>query len=163
MIAGMLRPPAAHAILFGGLGALGAALACGCTQIDTTYGQTPPSAAALAGVTEGLTTEAEVIARLGPPEEYLQPLALPLGRADEGARRRVDDERDLFGRRVLTWACEVRTDREFAVLPRLPLLGDLLTVFRVTHTTHTSERLVILVDERGLVEAVGREAPVVPP
>jgi hypothetical protein len=147
----MSRRATALAILLG--------LPAGCTQIEVVYGQPPAAAAELTGVTAGLTTEQQLVARLGPPDEYLSPPALGLGRAFDEARRRVDQERDLFGRRVLTWACETRHVSEFSVPPRVPLIWDYLTVFRITDQTSVSERLVVLLDEQGVVEAVGRERP----
>jgi hypothetical protein len=38
-------------------------------------------------------------------------------------------------------------------------VGEFLSVFRVTRTTHVSDRLVVLLDERGVVEALAREGP----
>lgn len=149
MIALMSRTATELALVLG--------LLMGCTQIEVVYGQPAPAASELSGVTEGVTTEQQLVARLGPPDEYLSPPAFGMGRRFDEAHRRVDEERDLFGRRVLTWACETRTVSEFSVPPRVPLLWDYLTVFRITDRTYDSERLVVLLDAQGVVEAVGRE------
>lgn len=126
--------------------ALAAAALAGCVQVDATFGRMP-GPEALAAVRPGLTTRAELLDLLGPPEEYAGPGA-DLGlRAHDPQEARVLDERDLFGREVLTWVLELRRDRAFIV----PLLYSHWT------TSHRTGRVTALLDGRGVVAALGVE------
>jgi hypothetical protein len=148
------RPARAGLALLAGLGA--AAAGAGCTVVTVRYGHAVPDARALAAVVPGTSTRADVVAALGAPEEYASPNALAFARAWDPPRQRVDAERDLIGRRVLTWLHETRTRREFAVLPSVPLLGGLATLFSYATVVHEDERVVVLLDEDDVVTAVGR-------
>ncbi|MHC5210507.1 MAG: hypothetical protein ACYTG2_07310 [Planctomycetota bacterium] len=128
----------------------------GCTIVTVRYGHPVPGAQALLGVVPGSSTEAEAIAALGVPEEYASPNTLAFGRAWDPARQRVEEERDLTDRRILTWVYETRTRSEFAVLPSVPLLADFLTFFSTSTLVHRAERVVVLLDGSGVVTAVGR-------
>jgi hypothetical protein len=124
-----------------------AALAGGCVSVDARFGHAPP-AAALATVRPGSTTRAELLDLLGPPEEYVGP-GLHLGlRAHDPQAQRVLEERDLFGREVLTWLLERRADRALVV----PIL------FTHWTTTHRTQRVTALLDAQGVVQALGVQA-----
>lgn len=136
-----MRTGAQSTLLLAAAAALG-----GCIVADTSFGAAP-SAAALAEVRPGVTTRAELLALLGPPEEYVSPGAGTGLRAHDPQGQRVLEERDLFGRRTLTWVHERRSDRAFVI----PIL------FTRWVTTHHAGRVTALLDERGVVEALGVE------
>jgi hypothetical protein len=125
---------------------LAAAALAGCVAVDSSFGHAP-GAAALGAVRPGVTTRAELIALLGPPEEYAGPGADRGLRAHDPQELRVLEERDLFGRQVLSWVRERRSDRAFIV----PIL------FTHWTTTHRTERVTALLDDRGVVTALGVE------
>lgn len=133
--------------------ALGAAVAAlaGCVAVDATFGHAP-GAAALSAVRPGVTTRAELLALLGPSEEYAGPGADRGLRAHDPQELRVLEERDLFGRERLTWVRERRSDRAFVV----PILFTWWT------TTHRAERVTALLDARGVVVALGVDAAEAP-
>jgi hypothetical protein len=128
----------------------------GCTVVSVRYGHALPEARTLDGIVPGTSTAADAVAALGVPEDFASPNPLSFGSAWDPARQRVDQERDLLDRRVLSWVYETRTRREFAFLPSLPLLGGLLTFYSDSTLVHVDDRIVILLDEQGVVTAVGR-------
>ena len=101
------------------------------------------------GVEPGVTTTAELMDLLGPPEEYSAPRPWSANAANPQATR-VDSERDLFGRRVYTWVHETRRDKAWLILP-------ILTVFSHWRTDHEIEQITAIFDDDGIVTGIGVE------
>ncbi len=125
-----------------------ALLAPGCVSFAMTFGRAVPDDALLARIEPGRSTRADVLALLGPPEDYLMPLPTGRFRSDDPAERRIREERDLFGRRASTWTREVREDRLLLIVPYVML-------FHWLGTTHRVDRVLVTFDEQGRVEHVG--------
>ncbi len=118
-------------------------VSAGCVTMQTDYGRPVPDPG---GISPGVTSRAEVLARLGPPEEFEQPTPFR-GRSFDPQATRVFDERDLFDRRSYTWVAERRRDRYLILIPFLTLYGRF-------HTDHRSDRLMITFDENDRVRDV---------
>jgi len=121
----------------------------GCVVFTARFGAPLPGAAAVAALQPGVTTRAEAVALLGPPEEYRTPRDFEAFRSQDVRRLMVRVERDALHRRRLTWIEERRVTRGFWLLPGFPLLHLWDTGFEV-------DTLVVLFDERERVEAVAR-------
>ncbi len=127
----------------------GASAAC---QLSVTrFGAPLPDASRLAGIEPGRTTTAEVLALLGPPEEFRAPGFADGAREWDVPTERVHVEHDLVARRHWTWIDERRIDREFSFLPRVARL------FSWDSQEHRAGRVVVMFDEAGIVTAVGVE------
>ena len=120
------------------------ALAAACVVVDGEVGR--PRAASAASVAAGMS-RAEVLARLGPPDEYATPVPLFGVRAWDPGTLRVLEEHELFDRRTWTWTAEVEHDRAFII----PL------VFLWWRTTHRADRLRVEFDAGGRVVSVAGE------
>jgi hypothetical protein len=126
----------------------GALLLPGCYALTrATLGEPIPSEQELAAVEPGRTTRAEVLALLGPPDEYSQPVLLAGLSAADSRTVRVLDEHDLFGRDAFTWVRERRDDRAWLAWP----------VFAHLRRETRIDRLKVLFDGDGVVSAVGCE------
>ena len=84
--------------------------------------------------------------RFGPPTEDRRPTVSDRGRGEIPGLRQVYDEYDLLDRRIAIWEHEVRRDYVFTV----PF------VYRYWREIHETDRLFVLFDEDGVVEAVGQ-------
>lgn len=139
----------------GGRGRLAASLlamvlaSVGCTNVRIDFESVPPDEA-WAAIEPGVTTRAEVIRRLGPPEEMRRLSPFERARGSTPQERRVLEAGEVFGREVYTWASETRTIESFGLLPVGPAL------FRVTWNRSRERRLHVAFDEGGVVRAVAR-------
>jgi hypothetical protein len=106
----------------------------------------------LAAIEPGRTTAWEAVALLGPPEEWRSPTMTDLSRAQDELSRRVYEEKEIFGRRRLTWVFEQRHADLFLLLP-------VITFYGWIEREHLVNRVVLLLDDEGIVEhvAVRRE------
>ncbi len=115
--------------------------------VRANLGDAIPPEHAVAAVQPGRTTRAEVLALLGPPDEYGQPtLFSELSTADSRAIR-VFEEHDVFGRAAFTWVREQRDDRFWFFWP----------VYLNIDTETRIDRLKVLFDADDIVSAVGCE------
>lgn len=127
--------------------ALALAGTAGCTTIELDFGQLPPTRA-LASVEPGVTTRAEVLRRLGPPEEYRRPGLLDQIRITSPQRRRVLEEHQIFARDAYTYASGHHTIRSFGILPA----G--ITLFSISQVRSAEHRWRIEFDEADVVSSV---------
>lgn len=119
----------------------------GCASVDMEFPYLPPSDA-LASVRPGLTTRAEVLRLLGPPEEMRRPAAFERARRETPQSRRVLEARDVFGRESYTYASAHRDIDVFGLLPVGP------SIFRVAWLRTTEDRWRIEFDENDVVRSV---------
>lgn len=144
--------------------ALAASLALllpGCYGVfHVNIGHSVPTDAQLEQIVLGETTAHEAMAMLGPPEEFRSPGEIDRLRARprQGIRRRVEEERDLFGRRQLSWVHEKRDADVFRLLPIIPGLPNII-LYWWAHEDVRDDRVILLLDENGRVEhiAITRE------
>ena len=92
-------------------------------------------------------SRAEVLARLGPPDEAATPVPLFGVRAWDPGALRVLEEHELFERRTWTWTAEAERDRAFVI----PL------IFVWWRTTHRADRVRVEFDADWRVVSVARE------
>jgi len=135
-----------------GVATLGAAVALallpGCYALDRVWlGNPIPDEQAVAALQPGRTTRAEVIERLGPPDEYSQPALFAELSAEDCRAIRVFEEHDVFHRAAFTWVRERRDDRVWFLWP---LYLNIDTETRI-------DRLKVLFDADDVVSAVGCE------
>ena len=124
-------------------------LVAGCIDLRFDFQRVPPEAS-FAAIQPGLTTRAEVLKALGPPEEVRQPaLGEDLRRSDP-RRLRLLAAGEVFGDGAWTWATERRSERIVGLLP----VG--LVLFRVRHSRSLERRWRIEFDAEGLVRSVAR-------
>ena len=114
----------------------------GCVVSGIAFGDALPDAA---GLQVGVSTRADVLATLGPPDEFARPTPWP-GRVFDPQVLRVQSEQQLFGRDHWSWVREVRKDRLF--------LG--WVIFNYHAREQDAERLVVSFDADGRVAALGR-------
>ncbi len=118
----------------------------GCIDLRLDY-QKPPSAASFESIRPQVTTRAEVLRLLGPPDEVRQPgLGEELRRID--ARQLRIEAGEVFTDAAWTWASERRTERIVGLLP----VGVVL--FRVRNSRSVERRWRIEFDDDGLVRSV---------
>lgn len=124
----------------------------GCVTAHMTFGRPLAEPAVVARIEPGVTTRAELLDWLGPPDELLSPMPTERARIDDPVVRRVLVERDLFRRRLLTWEYERREDAMLILFPYV----NLFTHWR---TWHDRDRLLVELDGAGVVShvAVSRE------
>jgi outer membrane protein assembly factor BamE (lipoprotein component of BamABCDE complex) len=118
-----------------------------CVLSSISFGDKLRTATSAEAIVPGLTSRAEVLQLLGPPEEFSQPTPLLGLRAWDPQEQRVLKERDVFHRRTWTWIREQREDQ----LLWIPL------PFVWANTEHDADRIMVTFDKRGLVTAVGFE------
>lgn len=107
-----------------------------------------PARAALDSIQPGVTTRAEVLHRLGPPEEMRRPADFDRARLTTPQHRRVLEEGVLFGDDAYTYASGRRRIDAFGILP----IG--LKLFRVTRTDSMEERWRIEFGADGVVSSI---------
>lgn len=124
----------------------------GCTVVNTRFGGPVPLDLELAQLTPGVTTRAEAVVLLGPPEEYRTPREVDRSRAEQVHRVQVVEERELLHRHRLTWIQERISSRSLVLLP-------ILRLFRSSWRIHAADRIVVIFDDEDRVEhvAVTRE------
>ena len=128
------------------LGFLTVLVVAACTQVDIDF-QPLPADDEFRSLRVGVTTRAEVLARLGPPEEFRRPSYAEAIRASTPQQRAILEGGRVFGRNVFTYASEHRRIRVFEIPPILPFL-------HWEHGSATEERWRIAFDENGVVESV---------
>lgn len=116
----------------------------GCVVTTVAFGEELPPRDVVASIRPGMTTTREVLARLGPPDEYARPGPFARLRAFEPNTTRVLEERELFGRRRWTWDREVREQARFEAFP----------FFRYVDTDVGLERVTVAFDASGVVTHV---------
>lgn len=122
------------------------ATALGCIDAQVDF-QRLPTDEQLAAIQPGRTTRAEVLQRLGPPEEVRQRGAGEGMRRLDGRQSRAEAG-NVFGNSTWTWASERRTERIVGVLPVA------LVLFRVRNSTALQEQWRIEFDEDGIVRSM---------
>jgi hypothetical protein len=132
------------------LGLLAASLlVAGCIELRFDFQRVPPEAA-FAAIQPGLTSRAEVLAALGPPEEVRQPALGEEMRRSDPRRLRLLAAGEVFDDGAWTWAAERRSERIVGLLP----VG--LVLFRVWDSRSLERRWRIEFDAEGLVRSVAR-------
>lgn len=121
----------------------------GCVVFQARFGARVPTDEAVAALQPGVTTRAQAVALLGPPEEYRTPRDFEALRSEDPRRLMVSVERDALARRRLTWIDERRVTEGLWLLPGMPLLHWWDTRFDV-------DTLVVFFDGQDRVEAVTR-------
>jgi len=122
------------------------AAACpGCTLVSVDYAAIP-SPEAVFGLKPGRTTRFEVMARLGPPDEYRRPAPGERGRPLDPRSLHSREEHRVFGRSRFTYA------RERVEQRRLDLL-----LFKSSVTNVTTDRVVLFFDDQGVLQDVSFE------
>lgn len=119
----------------------------GCTSLRIDYHDLGDTSA-LAAIEPGVTTRAEVLRRLGPPDEMRRPAPVDRARETSPIRRRIIEAGDVFGRDAYTYASGRHTTRAFGILPMGPAL------FRITWVRSSEERWRIEFDEADVVRSV---------
>ncbi|MCB9899357.1 MAG: hypothetical protein H6825_15230 [Planctomycetes bacterium] len=124
----------------------------GCIQVVQSYSRPVADDATLARLRPGESRRGEVLALLGPPDEYVMPRPTERTRSADPAALRITEEHDVISRRAFTFSHERRRDDVFAIVP-------FFTLFSWWKTTHLVDRVLVTFDERGFVEhvAVRRE------
>ena len=123
-----------------------ALLLVACIDLRVDY-ERPLSAASFDSIRPQVTTRAEVLRLLGPPDEVRQPgLGEALRRID--ARQLRIEAGEVFTDAAWTWASERRTERIVGLLP----VGVVL--FRVRNSRSVERRWRIEFDDDGLVRSV---------
>ncbi|RKY20743.1 MAG: hypothetical protein DRQ55_06620 [Planctomycetota bacterium] len=126
-------------------------LGSGCIIVRSDLGNAVTDEASVARLQPGQSVW-EAVAIMGPPEEWRSPNLSDTLRARNELIQRVAHERDLFDRTRLTWIRERREDDLFLFIPFVVFFGWI-------EEDHTTDRVVVLLDEQGRVEqvAVNRE------
>jgi hypothetical protein len=124
-------------------------LVAGCIELRFDFQRLPPEAA-FAAIQPGLTTRAEVLEALGPPEEVRQPALGEEMRRRDPRRLRLLAAGEVFDEGAWTWAAERRSERIVGLLP----VG--LVLFRVRDSRSMDRRWRIEFDAGGLVRSVAR-------
>ena len=128
-----------------------ALLAClaatGCAVLDVRF-QRLPAAESFRQVTAGETDRAQVLALLGPPEEFRRPGVGEGLRLSTPWQPKLIEAGEVFRRDVFTYASERRRVTRAGILP----FG--VAIFRVTHVRSVEERWRIEFDARGVVRSV---------
>lgn len=119
----------------------------GCTSVVMDYPGLPP-AEALRSIEPGVTTRAQVLGRLGPPEEMRQPAGFDRSRATLPQARRVLEAGEIFDDRAYTYARARSTLSSFGIFPVGPAL------FRWTRRRLLEERWRIEFDAQDVVSSV---------
>ncbi len=118
-----------------------------CAVLEMRFQRTPPPEA-FAQVTPGQTDRSQVLALLGPPEEFRRPGVGESARFSTPWQAKIVEGGDVFRRDVYTYATELRRDRRAGILPFF------IAIFRVTRVTSLEERWRIEFDEKGVVRSV---------
>ncbi len=118
----------------------------GCLVLGgSTAGPPVPDEQALASIVPGRTTRAELVQRLGPPDEYRDASFAAAVMHDDSQAQRVLEEHAVFDRRAATWTREHRSDRIWLLWP----------LYSNRQTDIRTDRLVVLFDTAGVVSAIG--------
>jgi len=118
-----------------------------CAVLDVRF-QRLPAAESFRKVTPGETDRSQVLALLGPPEEFRRPGVAEGMRMSTPWQPKIVEAGDVFGRDVFTYATERRR------VTRAGLLPFLIAIFRVTRVSSTEERWRIEFDSYGVVQSV---------
>lgn len=123
-----------------------------CVVVRTELGTELAGDGSLSAIVPGKSRVWDLVTLLGPPEEWRGPSLMDLSRAVNEPAQRVTEEREVFSRQRLTWVCEQRDDDLFLFVP-------VLTFFGWISRQHHTDRIVVLLDDAGVVEhvAVTRE------
>jgi hypothetical protein len=121
----------------------------GCIELQFDFQRVPPEAT-FSSIQPGLTTRAEVLEVLGPPEEVRQPALGEELRRSDPRRLRLLEAGEVFDESAWTWAAERRSERIFGLLPVGPVL------FRLRDSRSTERRWRVEFDARGIVRSVSR-------
>ena len=124
-------------------------LVAGCIELRFDFQRVPPEAA-FAAIQPGLTTRAEVLEALGPPEEVRQPALGEEMRRRDPRQLRLLAAGEVFDDAAWTWAAERRSERIVGLLP----VG--LVLFRVRDSRSMDRRWRIEFDADGIVRSVAR-------
>jgi hypothetical protein len=124
-------------------------LVAGCIELQLDF-QRVPSEASFRSIHPGLTTRAEVLDVLGPPEEVRQPAFGEGLRRRDPRRLRLLEAGDVFDESAWTWAAERRSERIVGLLPVGPVL------FRHRDSRSLESRWRVEFDARGIVRSVSR-------
>ncbi len=128
-----------------------ALLAClstsACAVLDVRFQRLPP-AEAFQAVKPGSTNRSQVLALLGPPEDFRRPGVGEGLRLSTPWEPKLVEAGDVFGRDVFTYATERRRVTRAGILPFL------ITLFRVTHVRSVEERWRIEFDAQGIVRQI---------
>jgi len=119
----------------------------GCIDTRIHFRHLPPSEQ-FVSIQPGVTTRAEVLRRLGPPDEVRQPAPGEAARRLDSRERRIIEAGEIFDNTVWTWATEERSERIVGLLPVLVVL------FRVRNSQSLEERWRIEFDESGVVRTI---------
>ena len=111
----------------------------GCVQIRVDF-QTLPSATVFQDIEVGVTTRAELLEKLGPPEEFRQPAMGEQARRLDRREQRALEEKEVFQHSSWTWASERRSADTFWIL-----------VFQMTKSRSFQEQWWIEFDEADVV------------
>lgn len=125
------------ALLLGSLAA-----ASGCFILESEFG-TYPTQEQIAAIVPGQTRFETVLALLGPPEEYRYPTITEAARSFSAPEQRIRDERRVFDLSTMTYVREEGVNRILFLL-----------VFRLTLSKSRADRLVITLDQNGVVQDV---------
>ena len=118
----------------------------GCySYIRTNFERPIPTDEMIDSIVPGVSTRTELVQRFGPPMEDRRPTIVDRGRGVIPGLRQVYAEHDLLARRISTWEHELRRDYVFTI----PF------IYRHRREVHLTNRLFVVFDRDGVVEAVG--------
>jgi hypothetical protein len=126
---------------------LTALVLAGCVDFRMEF-QTLPPRTEFERIEAGVTTRAEVLRWVGPPEEVRVPAAAEGMRRLDARRTRALEGHQVFGNERWTWAREVRRERIVGLLPVGPYL------WKLQDSSSHEERWWIEFDESGIVRSV---------
>ena len=118
-----------------------------CAVFDVRFQRLPP-VEAFEAVTPGETDRSQVLALLGPPDEFRRPAVGEGLRLSAPWGPKIVEAGDVFGRDVFSYASERRRATRAGIFPFL------IDIFRVTHVRSVEERWRIEFDSQGIVRSI---------